>query len=246
MTFRTRLQIFLGLKDPPISNPFLYGDGDQRVAIHHREVHSDLDTIKQVFIQRDYDLSRLKRGEELHQLASSMAKPLIIDAGANIGASVCWFCRDFPNAHVVAFEPDKSNFELMRRNTGGLHTDLHPTAIGSTDGTVVLVDPGLGQNAYRTSDNPHGTLRKESMTRIVADKVAQGYAPLIAKVDIEGGESELFSANTEWVDLFPLVIVELHDWLLPKQGTARGFLQCIASKDRDFAHIGENIFSIRN
>jgi len=34
--------------------------------------------------------------------------------------------------------------------------------------------------------------------------------------------------------------------MLPRQGTSRNFLKCIANLDRDFLHIGENIFSIRN
>jgi len=38
----------------------------------------------------------------------------------------------------------------------------------------------------------------------------------------------------------------LHDWLLPGQGTSRSFLKCMAALDRDFVHIGENVFSIRN
>jgi hypothetical protein len=59
-------------------------------------------------------------------------------------------------------------------------------------------------------------------------------------------EAELFAANTGWVARTPLLIVELHDWLLPKAGTARTFLRCISQLDRDFVHIGENIFSIAN
>lgn len=33
---------------------------------------------------------------------------------------------------------------------------------------------------------------------------------------------------------------------MPDEGTSRSFLQCVATRDRDFVHIGENIFSIRN
>jgi hypothetical protein len=66
------------------------------------------------------------------------------------------------------------------------------------------------------------------------------------KIDIEGAEAELFSANTEWVDQTPLIIIELHDWLLSRQGISRNFLRCVSSLDRDFVHIGENIFSVKN
>ena len=56
----------------------------------------------------------------------------------------------------------------------------------------------------------------------------------------------MFAANTEWVDQTPIIIIELHDWLMPGTANSRAFLQCIAGRDRDFVHIGENIFSIAN
>ena len=84
------------------------------------------------------------------------------------------------------------------------------------------------------------------MSEFVAGKVAAGYVPFIAKIDIEGGEADLFSQTVEWADAFALLIVELHDWLLPKEGTSHSFLAYVGSRNRDFIHIGENVFSIRN
>jgi hypothetical protein len=42
----------------------------------------------------------------------------------------------------------------------------------------------------------------------------------------------------------PILIVELHDWLLPKQSTSGPFLECISKMKRDFVYIGEDIYSI--
>jgi len=56
----------------------------------------------------------------------------------------------------------------------------------------------------------------------------------------------LFSGNTEWVARSPLIIVELHDWLLPKAKTSRPFLQCIPQLERDFIYFGEDVYSIAN
>lgn len=213
---------------------------------HHRGSKADLGVIAQLFKNRDYSLKRLRRGAELHQLGSSLERALIIDGGANIGASVCWFAFEYPNSHIVAFEPDPGNFDLLRRNTEGLNVELHHAAIGGHDGMVALLDPGEGEWGYRTGPATDGVVPLAAISRIVTDKVAAGFAPFIAKIDIEGGEADLFTPPTDWVDQFPLMIVELHDWLLPRQGTSRSFLQCVAPRDRDFVHIGENIFSIRN
>ena len=57
---------------------------------------------------------------------------------------------------------------------------------------------------------------------------------------------DVFAANNEWVARTPLLMLELHDWLLPKAGTSATFLKCIAKLDRDFVTIGENAFSIAN
>jgi len=106
-----------------------------------------------------------------------------------------------------------------------------------------------GRVGIRYAERPRGA-PAASITaaagRVVAEKAAAGSAPFIAKIDIEGGEADLFTPPTDWVDQFPLMIVELHDWLMPGQGTSRTFLQCVAGRDRDFVHIGENVFSIRN
>lgn len=44
------------------------------------------------------------------------AKPYIIDCGANIGLSVIYLKRLFPDAEILAFEPDEQNFMLLRQN----------------------------------------------------------------------------------------------------------------------------------
>jgi FkbM family methyltransferase len=224
-------------------------NGGQR-PFFHRGSPADLGVIRQMFQNHDYSLSRLQRGKELQTLYESLArgnnKPLILDAGANIGASVCWFAISFPESHIVAFEPDRPNFELLRQNTAGLNVDLHNAAIGAADGKVSIVDPGLGEWGYRAEINMQGPIELCSISRIVSSKCSEGLSPFIAKIDIEGGEKDLFSEPNNWVSKFPLLIVELHDWLLPRQGTSRAFLECMSKADRDFVHVGENIFSIRN
>ena len=48
------------------------------------------------------------------------------------------------------------------------------------------------------------------------------------------------------VDLFYLIFVELHDWLLPGQRTSQSFLKAAASLDRDFIVHKHHVVSIRN
>lgn len=43
-------------------------------------------------------------------------KPYIIDCGANIGLSVIYMKRLYPDAEILAFEPDEQNFKLLEEN----------------------------------------------------------------------------------------------------------------------------------
>ena len=227
-----------------------FEDGRER-NFRHRGTAADLGVISQIFEARDYSLRPLQRGAELQGLYDRIAAagrvPLVLDAGANIGASVLYFAHAFPCAHIAALEPARNNFELLQANAAGLDVDARCAAIGAADGETALVDPGAGEWGYRTAvDGPGERVSVISATRLVAEKRAAGRVPFIAKIDIEGGEAELFSRDTGWVDLFPLLIVELHDWLLPRAGSSRNFLGCIAGRDRDFVFMGENVFSIAN
>ncbi len=70
--------------------------------------------------------------------------------------------------------------------------------------------------------------------------------PFIIKIDIEGYEEELFSDATDWIDRFPILIMEPHDWMYPKRQKSRNFIREISGRNRDFIIIGENILSIAN
>ena len=85
-----------------------------------------------------------------------------------------------------------------------------------------------------------------SINSLVKDAESKKLQPFIIKIDIEGFESELFSQNTEWIDRFPVLIIELHDWVRPKEKTSLTFLNAISKLDRDFVYVKENIFSISN
>jgi FkbM family methyltransferase len=211
-------------------------------AFHYRPTRADRGVVAQIFESQDYSLGRLQRGADLLALYERIRRPLILDLGANIGAATVYFGMHFPRAHIVALEPQAENFALLQDNVAGLDVDARRAAIGSRDGEAALVDPGEGEWGYRTAAGRG--VRVEGAARLVAEKRAAGYTPYIAKIDIEGAEAELFAADTAWADSFPLVIIELHDWLLPRAGTSRAFLAWAGARQRDFVPVGENVFSI--
>ena len=117
--------------------------------------------------------------------------------------------------------------------------------MSAREGRAKLSDPGEGHWDFRTEAAADGEIQCVTINDILRQNAATHF-PFIVKIDIEGGEAELFSGSTEWVGQTPILIVELHDWLLPKRGISQPFLKSIAPLDRDLTHIGEDIYSISN
>jgi FkbM family methyltransferase len=226
--------------------------GGTRREFHYRPSSTDENVIKDVLHSGQYDLRRLRRAKELAEYVANQAqmglRPLIIDAGANIGASAVYFMIAYPNALVVALEPEVGNFELLLKNTAGLKVEALNAAVSSTKGRARVFDPGEGAWGYRTkliSDEDSDGVPRVTVNDIY-NSHSSGLFPFIVKIDIEGAEFDLFSGSTEWVERTPLIIIELHDWLLPKSGISRPFLECVSRLDRDFVQIGQEIYSIAN
>jgi FkbM family methyltransferase len=220
-------------------------------TLHYRPGTSDEWVIGQVLGTWDYDLTRLTRWHELHKLLSNHhehgRRPLIVDAGANIGASTVFFSTTFPTSFVVAIEPEGYNFDLLHKNTKGLNVRCLKAALASKQGNATLINPEANHWAFRT----HKVDTNEGVPCVTVNSIYEEFFgsdvyPFIVKIDIEGGEEDVFITDTEWVANTPVIIVELHDWMLPKKGTSRPFLRCISALDRDFVYLGENIFSLKN
>jgi FkbM family methyltransferase len=225
--------------------------GGEKRQFTYRENTSDEKVIQQVFAAQHYNLGRLARHQEIMAYLQSMhqagRRPLIIDAGANIGASSVYLALSFPEAQIVAIEPDAGNFALLSANVEGLKVRCLQAAIASSSGRTRLVDPGIGAWGYRTDPSGAGPeVPTVTVAQVFQENGEPLFHPFLVKIDIEGGERDLFEGDTSWVERTAIVVVELHDWLLPRQRTAIPFLRCVSALDRDFVQIGENVFSIDN
>jgi len=169
-------------------------------------------------------------------------RPLIFDAGANIGASCVYFSALYPRSEVVAIEPEKNNCALLRLNSEGRSIRVIEGAIGDEPGKLFLNDPGLSDWGFRVATTGAYEVTVHTPGGILAEYPEQEFVPFIFKVDIEGAEELLFRSNLQWMDKFALIVLELHDWMLPGSYTSRPFLKAIASRNFDFMHHGENLF----
>ena len=67
-----------------------------------RRASSDIKVFEQGIVAKDYDIS-LPRFQP----------KLIIDGGANIGLTSIFFARKFPEALIIAVEPEEKNYQLL-------------------------------------------------------------------------------------------------------------------------------------
>jgi len=134
--------------------------GDQEREFWFRPGTSDKEVIQQVFHDRRQNfLDLVPAGREaasaevarVRRADGSFAGSLIVDCGANIGATAVHFALSFPGTKIVAVEPEISNFELMQKNVAGLDVKCVRAAISSTRGMARLLDPHAAHYAFRTA-----------------------------------------------------------------------------------------------
>lgn len=237
-----RLEILKNLiKDERASNVCL----DMKFLGSHLSMRiddSDIRVFKQIFVDNEYDSLNLP------ETANT-----IVDLGANIGLSALFFVKKYPNAHIVAVEPDTVNFEFMKRNLEDYsnHVALLQAAIWPSDGEVSLVEhdesnEGLGAWGYRTETLTESAEASVSAISIptLMNQFSMDFIDIL-KVDIEGAEYELFEKDYEsWLDKVGMIIIETHDRFKPNsEAMVRNALN---GRFTELPLKGENLFFKKN
>ncbi len=222
---------------------------DERLSFLHRRTTADLGVLQQCFNDTQYEIPKGPHERFFQALyqrtVDAGLTPLIVDCGANIGASVVWFAKRYPKAHVVAIEPAPDNFALLQRNAEGLNADLRQAGLAAIDGEAHLSNLDEGGWAYRTTEAGLGpAVKMVSLGTVLAAKPASKYVPFLLKIDIEGAENSLFDTDPSTFTSFPLIMIELHDWMLPGQRSSLGFFRLHTAAERELCIKGETVISI--
>lgn len=195
---------------------------------------TDVSLFEEIIIESEYRFETSKRPR------------VIVDAGANIGLTSVFFANRFPEAKIVAIEPEQSNYVMLKRNAAH-YSNIFPVqgALWREDGTLSLSDPGTGNWGYQTREKREGDAVEGSVRGMTVDKLMEQYGwdyIDILKIDIEGSEKEVFETSASWIDRVGVIIVELHD--RTKRGCSRSVYS--ATKDFEFEWCkGETTFFVR-
>ena len=210
-----------------VNAPWLGGD------VHVRTGTADMATIDQFLI-----------GPYMPPTTGSPPKT-VVDCGANIGLATRYLKHLFPQAQIIAIEPDGENFELLRKNIDHLDgCQAVQAAVWPVDGSVELERDGLRHSAFRTkgSSPGKGSIEAVSIPRIMErfglDRIG------LLKIDIEGAEMELFSAaDLSWLERVDRIAIELHDLFKPGCGSA--FFKAMSRSDWTYRFYGEVVYCER-
>ena len=152
---------------------------------------------------------------------------IIIDGGANIGAASLYFSHVYPQAMIYALEPEPSNFAMLKRNCDGVKNILPlQLALWSESARLRFDDPHSEKWAFSVSSGD-GTKGSQVEAVGLNDLMRQYGMDCvdILKLDIEGAEREVFSANRAWLDKVKIIAIELHDRF--KEGCAAAFYDAL-------------------
>jgi FkbM family methyltransferase len=155
-------------------------------------------------------------GRQLYRFKASGPKPLILDCGANIGLSVCYFKQLYPESEVIAFEPDPVIFKVLQQNVaraGRQGVTLKEAAIWKENGELVFMQEGSDAGRV-TSVGQSFSQRKVPALRLLdyLDREVD-----LLKIDIEGAESVVLHDCVEGLRNVKKLFVEYHSFLNEKQ-----------------------------
>jgi FkbM family methyltransferase len=175
-----------------------------------------------------------------HEWIFSTPPQVILDAGAYTGLSTSYFAIRYPQARVIALEPDTQNFALLKRNVSSFkNVQAIKGALWSQSGALILTDPGSGSWAFRVTepaapsvDSTNVASEPSNGSRVQAFSVPDimrecGVDRIdLLKLDIEGSEKEVLSDSDSWIRHVSAISIELHDRFKP--GCSRAFFNAIS------------------
>jgi len=147
-----------------------------------------------------------------------LARPgtTFIDIGANIGFYSLLLSVNQPRLHVIAFEPNPKNFQLLITNVsvnGLSQISCEPMALSDVEGNAVLYLSASDMSASLRPDfdfHPTDSVEVKTTTLDQYIAAARIQGPLVLKVDAEGNEEPVLrGARQTLINLKPDIIAEV-------------------------------------
>jgi FkbM family methyltransferase len=210
------------------SRDFSVSVKDYKRPFHLRGETSDSWVFRALIVSDEYAL-----------IPESLKPETILDAGANAGFGIRWFKHRWPDAAVVAIEPDGDNFRMAQANSRELSdVTLIQGALCAEDGKASFVCSTDEKYALRVEMDEAGTIQCYSVSGIMQ---RMGWDRIdLLKMDIEGAEREVFGKGAEeWIGRIGVLVIELHEGVAP--GCTVKLFEALQGKNFTLRWRGENL-----
>jgi FkbM family methyltransferase len=196
-----------------------------RAPVAIRRGTSDVSTFEQVFVEQEYDIPL------------EFDPATIVDAGANIGLVSVLFASRYPEARIVAIEPDADNFAILERNIRAYpNITAVRAALWSRAGALRIANPEDEPWAFHVEEANHGAIAAVTVEDILG--ILGAVRLDVLKMDVEGAEVEVMARSAPWIDHVGVLIAELHGGQ-----AASTFFRAIDGHGFDVSTRGENVIA---
>jgi FkbM family methyltransferase len=148
----------------------------------------------------------------LNDFYSSNPKPLILDCGANIGISVLRYKQLFPNAEIIAFEPDKRIHEVINQNLKQNKIEnvtVIEAAVWTQDGEHTFFTEGADGSRLTQDESSDVSSQYKVKTIDLSDYIRDQKVDFI-KLDIEGAEFDVMEKIAPFLHHVEKMLIEIH------------------------------------
>jgi FkbM family methyltransferase len=193
---------------------------------------SDKFVFEQIFIEDEYDINT-----DLHP-------QFIVDAGANVGYASIYFSSRWPEAKIIAIEPDPENFAALQKNLAA-YPAVHAIQAALWPRNELL-SLETGWESWSSRVGSLNVSEAQKVSGITLDQVLANAGENeidLLKLDVEGAERELFGSPGHWLERTKIIVTELHDRIIP--GCTEALDRAIEKMDFSRSVLGENIVLVR-
>lgn len=177
-------------------------------TVYCRRESSDVHVLWQVFGIRQYAF----------QLPFIPAT--IVDAGANVGYASLFFAMVYPQAQILAVEPESNNCRIAKRNCLAFpQVTIIESALWPSNEALQFTSDHAESWSYQVEPFDGYGQQMKAITPTTMSQIIS-YFPQneidLLKLDIEGAERALFETEPErWLDNVKSLSVECHDQIYP-------------------------------
>jgi FkbM family methyltransferase len=150
---------------------------------------------------------------QIYKFNAKTNQPLIIDCGANIGLSVLYFKKLYPDSRIIGFEPDPKVFKTLSKNilTYNLeNVELIQKALWDNEGEISFFSEGADAGRIEIKNN----LKEKSRITLETDILSKYLKKEVdfLKIDIEGAEYKVLNECKDRLKLVQNIFIEYHSF----------------------------------